>query len=93
LLKEDAFDEFLTKLAERPDIDHAFLVTDSTEAFHELAAELGRGYKSIQLYRSYIDTFRINLTEPGTITPGGVPAIPLSAAPFAPPAQEVTGAV
>jgi adenine-specific DNA-methyltransferase len=93
LLKEDAFAEFLTKLAERPDIDHAFLVTDSTEAFHEMAAELGRGYKSIQLYRSYIDTFRINLTEPGTITPGGVPAIPLSVALLAPPAQEVSGAV
>jgi adenine-specific DNA-methyltransferase len=93
LLKEDAFAEFLTKLAERPDSNYAFLVTDSTEAFREMAAELGRGYKSIQLYRSYIDTFRINLTEPGTITPGGVPAIPLSVAPFSPPAQEVTGAV
>jgi len=93
LLKEDAFGEFQAKLAERPDIDHVFLVTDSTEAFHEMAADLGRGYKSIQLYRSYIDTFRINLTEPGTITPGGVPAIPPSAGPLAPLAQEVSGAV
>lgn len=93
LLKEDAFVEFQAKLAERPDIDHAFLVTDSTEAFHEMAADLGRSYQSIQLYRSYIDTFRINLTEPGTITPGGVPANPLSVAPLAPLAQEVAGAV
>lgn len=93
LLKEDAFVEFQAKLAERPDIDHVFLVTDSTEAFHEMVADLGHGYKSIQLYRSYIDTFRINLTEPGTITPGGVPAIPLSAAPLAPLFQEVAGAV
>jgi adenine-specific DNA-methyltransferase len=93
LLKEDVFDEFQAKLAERPDIDHAFLVTDSTEAFHEMAADLGRGYKSIQLYRSYIDTFRINLTDPGTITPGGVPAIPRSAASLAPLTQEVSGAV
>jgi adenine-specific DNA-methyltransferase len=93
LLKEDAFIEFQAKLAERPDIDHVFLVTDSTEAFHEIAADLGRGYKSIQLYRSYIDTFRINLTEPGTITPGGVPANPLSVAPLAPLAQEAGGAV
>lgn len=93
LLKEDAFVEFQAKLAERPDIDHTFLVTDSTEAFHEMAADLGRGYKSIQLYRSYIDTFRINLTEPGTLTPGGVPANPLSVAPLAPLAQGVAGAV
>jgi adenine-specific DNA-methyltransferase len=70
LLKEDAFDEFLKKLAERLDIKYVFLVTDSTEAFHEMATDLGRGYKSIQLYRSYIDTFRINLTEPGTLTQG-----------------------
>jgi adenine-specific DNA-methyltransferase len=93
LLKEDAFLEFQAKLAERPDIDHVFLVTDSTEAFHEMAVDLRRGYKSIQLYRSYIDTFRINLTEPGTITAGGVPVIPLLAAPFAPLTQEVAGAV
>src|SRR5262249_20306236 len=93
LLKEDAFLEFMDKLRERPGIDHVFLVTDSTEAFHEMAADLGRCYKSIQLYRSYIDTFRINLTEPGTITPGGVPAIPLSASPLTPFAQEVVSAV
>ena len=93
LLKEDAFVEFLKKLSERPDIDHAFLVTDSTEAFHEMAAELGRGYKTIQLYRSYLDTFRINLSEPGTITSGGVPAIPLAVAPLPPFSQGVPGAI
>lgn len=93
LLNEDALVEFQGKLAERPDIDHAFLVTDSPEAFHEMAADLGSSYKSIQLYRSYIDTFRINLTEPGTITPGGVPANPLSVAPLAPFAQGVAGAI
>ena len=31
LLDEDAFGDFVRKLAERPDIDHVFLVTDSTE--------------------------------------------------------------
>ena len=93
LLKEDVFDEFHRKLGERPDIDHVFLVTDSTEAFHEMATDLGRGYKSIQLYRSYIDTFRINLAEPGTITAGGVPAVPLATVPWAPFAQGVSGAV
>jgi adenine-specific DNA-methyltransferase len=93
LLKEDAFAEFLTRLAKRPDINHAFLVTDSTEAFHEMAAELGRGYKAVQLYRSYLDTFRINLSEPGTITSGGVPAIPLAVASLPPFARGVSGAI
>lgn len=78
LLREDAFSEFGPKLAERDDIDHVFLVTDSTEAFHEMADELGKRYKCIQLYRSYIDTFRINLIEPGTISPSGVPNQPVS---------------
>jgi adenine-specific DNA-methyltransferase len=77
---EDAFGEFIRKLAERPEIDHVFLVTDSTEGFHEMAAALGKKYKSIQLYRSYVDTFRINLAEPGTITPAGVPIIPIAPA-------------
>ena len=72
LLKEDFFSEFVPMLAKRLDISHVFLVTDSTEAFHDMAAELGKPYRAIQLYRSYIDTFRINLTEPGTMT-GGVP--------------------
>jgi hypothetical protein len=41
--------------------------------------ELGSKYRCIQLYRSYIDTFRINLIEPGTISPGGVPVQPTPA--------------
>ena len=89
LLNEDAFGDFVRKLEARPDIDHIFLVTDSTEGFHEMAAELGRKYKSIQLYRSYIDTFRINLAEPGTITPSGVPVIPSGLL----PRKEATDAV
>ena len=37
LLQEDHFKEFAAKLAEQPDITHVFLVTDSVEAFHEMA--------------------------------------------------------
>ncbi len=66
-------------LRERADIDHVFLVTDSTEAFHEMASDLGDRYRCIQLYRSYLDTFRINLIEPGTISPTGVPTVPTPA--------------
>jgi len=89
---EDAFADFVRNLAERPDIDHVFLVTDSTEGFHEMAAELGGEYKSIQLYRSYIDTFRINLAEPGTISPAGVPIFPTAPVTSLPPALGVIDA-
>jgi adenine-specific DNA-methyltransferase len=65
LLKEDCYGEFLPKLAERQDVTHVFLVTDSTEAFNEMVSGLGSQYTCLQLYRSYIDTFRINLGEPG----------------------------
>lgn len=79
LLRDDAFREFVPALRERADIDHVFLVTDSTEAFHEMASDLGDRYRCIQLYRSYLDTFRINLIEPGTISPTGVPTVPTPA--------------
>jgi adenine-specific DNA-methyltransferase len=88
LLKEDVFGEFIPKLAERTDIEYVFLVTDSTETFHEMQRELGKKYRCIQLYRSYIDTFRINLIEPGTISPGGVPVQPT---PTAGPATTTEG--
>jgi adenine-specific DNA-methyltransferase len=61
LLREDHFKEFAAKLAECPDITHVFLVTDSVEAFHEMAAQIGKGRRSIQLYKSYLDNFKINL--------------------------------
>lgn len=66
LLKEDCFGGFREELAKRDDITHVFLVTDSAEAFNDMVAALGSNYTCLQLYRSYIDTFRINLGEPGT---------------------------
>lgn len=61
LLREDHFKEFATKLACRPDISHVFLVTDSVEAFHEMASKIGTGKRCIQLYKSYLDNFKINV--------------------------------
>lgn len=80
LMRDDAFREFVPALKERADVDHIFLVTDSTEAFHDMANDLGDSYRCIQLYRSYLDTFRINLIEPGTISPSGVPTVSTPAA-------------
>lgn len=61
LLREDCFKEFAIELADRPDITHVFLVTDSVEAFHEMGSQVGEGKRCVQLYKSYLDNFKINL--------------------------------
>ena len=61
LIREDHFKEFAAKLEARPDITHVFLVTDSVEAFREMASHVGKGRRCVQLYKSYLDNFRINL--------------------------------
>lgn len=61
LLQEDYFNEFLAKMAERSDITHVFLVTDSVEAFYEMASQVGKDKQCVQLYKSYFDRFKINL--------------------------------
>lgn len=61
LLKEDYFKDFAAKLAERADITHVFLVTDSVEAFYEMSGQIGREKRCVQLYKSYLDNFKINL--------------------------------
>lgn len=67
LIKEDHFTEFKKRLAKREDITHIFIVTDSVEGFQDMARELGDEYRVIQLYKSYLDTFKINLEKPGTV--------------------------
>jgi len=61
LLREDHFKEFATKLAERSDITHVFLVTNSVDTFREMAERVGKGRRCVQLYKSYLDNFKINL--------------------------------
>jgi adenine-specific DNA-methyltransferase len=63
LLKEDHYKEFAAKLAERADITHVFLVTDSVEAFRDMAAGIDKHKRCIQLYKSYLDNFKINLEQ------------------------------
>lgn len=60
LIQEDYFAEFKRELKERPDITHVFLVTDSEEAYREMIAELPSSPKTKMLYKSYLETFRIN---------------------------------
>jgi adenine-specific DNA-methyltransferase len=61
LLQEDHFKDFAARLADRHDITHVFLVTDSVEAFHEMRSQVGKSKRCVQLYKSYLDNFKINL--------------------------------
>jgi adenine-specific DNA-methyltransferase len=63
LIRESEFREFRAKLAERKDIEWLFLVTDSEENFAQMRRTLGRRYQCVQLYKSYLENFRINLPE------------------------------
>lgn len=63
LIKEKDFAAFRKKLEERPDIAWLFLVTDSEESFSQMRRTLGRKYQCVQLYKSYLENFRINAQE------------------------------
>lgn len=59
LINEIYYSEFDTKLVEHPEIQTVFIVTDSEGAYREMI----RTYEGIvcyQLYRDYLDNFRIN---------------------------------
>lgn len=59
LIDETRFSAFLDALAGRADITHVFIVTDSDEAFQEMAARVDAPHV-IQLYRDYLENFLIN---------------------------------
>jgi adenine-specific DNA-methyltransferase len=59
LVDERRFADFLVAVAARPDLTHLFLVTDSADAFQEMAAQLPAPHV-IQLYRDYLENFMIN---------------------------------
>ena len=64
LIQETKFSDFEKKLRERKDITHIFLVTDSEDNFALMRRDLGRKYRCVQLYKSYLDNFRINTADP-----------------------------
>lgn len=63
LLKEKEFRAFRKKLAERKDIEWVFLVTDSEENFALMRRTLGKKVECVQLYKSYLENFRLNTQE------------------------------
>ena len=56
---ENYFGEFAEKVAEHPEIDTVYLVTDYEAGFTAMTAALP-GKTTYQLYRDYLDNFRIN---------------------------------
>lgn len=60
LIDEIYYPEFDAKLAEYPKIQTVFIVTDSESAYREMIRTY-EGRDSYQLYRDYLDNFRINI--------------------------------
>lgn len=63
LIKEKEFRAFSVELGKRSDVDWIFLVTDSEENFSHMRRALGRKFHCVQLYKSYLENFRLNTPE------------------------------
>ena len=64
LVDEAAYRDFVNALQNRDDITHVFLITDSEDAFHDMASGISAP-SCIQLYRDYLENFMINKGEIG----------------------------
>ena len=56
---ENQFSDFAEQLAQYPEIEVVYLVTDYESSFVAMTQAL-EGKKTYQLYRDYLDNFRIN---------------------------------
>jgi adenine-specific DNA-methyltransferase len=63
LIKEKEFLSFRKTLAQRKDVEWVFLITDSEENFGMMRRALGKKYECVQLYKSYLENFRLNTPE------------------------------
>ena len=59
LKKESSFRQFRNELNEHPEIEVVYIITDSQNAYLSMIDEL-REFKTYQLYRDYLENFRIN---------------------------------
>jgi adenine-specific DNA-methyltransferase len=60
LLDETKFRGFSHAIHKSDDIELLFLVTNSTEAFHDMRSALPSTLRCIQLYKNYLENFAIN---------------------------------
>jgi adenine-specific DNA-methyltransferase len=65
LLDEHDFLPFKQALQARADITHVFLVTNSEEGFFAMRDEMDSRLQVIQLYKNYLDRFKINTEQRG----------------------------
>jgi adenine-specific DNA-methyltransferase len=63
LIQEKQFRAFREKLKEQKEIEWVFLVTDSEENFATMRRALGRKIECVQLYKSYLENFRLNTQD------------------------------
>jgi adenine-specific DNA-methyltransferase len=77
LLDEGSLKALLAALAGRSGLRCVFIVTDSGDAFKEMAAEVTEalgpnspGLTMVQLYRDYLENFLINTDRTGADRPG-----------------------
>ena len=64
LLDETRYSEFQERMKDVPDIETIFFVTDSEAAYKDMVRHYG-GRDCYQLYRDYLDNFRINVRRSG----------------------------
>ena len=69
LVEEREFPDFQREVSRRDDIEHVFLVTDSEENFALMRRAFGSKIVCVQLYRSYLENFRLN--TPAALEHGG----------------------
>jgi len=62
LMQETRFKDFLRHVEARADLTHIFVVTNSTDTVYKLRQEWPER-RVVQLYKDYLENFRINLTE------------------------------
>jgi adenine-specific DNA-methyltransferase len=60
LMREGRFREFLAKIEGRADLTHVFLATNSDSAFHDMQDDFPERIEVVQLYKNYLDNFKIN---------------------------------
>lgn len=63
LIQETKFRDFQKEVRERKDLTTIFLITDSDDNFGSMRRELGRRHHCVQLYKSYLENFRINTVD------------------------------
>lgn len=62
LMQETRFKEFVRHVESRSDLTHVFIVTNSLDSVHKLRHEWPE-LRVVQLYKDYLENFRINLSE------------------------------